>query len=362
MGITYHYGQASYIAKSEKVKIITSIQNACTTPYFMIDDKEICPYWTAPWWEHENMNGDILSTLRGNFICVAKTEDYNDPEHGYCCCSPWELSGIDMDGSTIKMVLEVDEPSGGFIRKTLRTDGSNTAVYEENELNGISGEYSVSNHPCLKLPKDKSQSCFSMTDPETIVTPKIFCETPEKNGYMLFPRNIEIGDWHHVRTIYGEELDLAHHPAKQGTVELLMMAHKPQLVFCALVNKEEGYIYYQLKNAKTFPYILFWMFSGGRHYAPWNGTQDGCLGVEDSNSYLPFMRNDIEETTGRPKYNTSVEFSEKETYTFRQIYGVVKLPDGMNCVENITFAKEGIELAGDGGIRIKASVDWEFLV
>jgi hypothetical protein len=363
MGIINHYGQPTYFAENASVKLLTTIQNACTTPYFKIDGREIGPYWIAPWWKDSvYLNGDnILSTLRGNFICAARTEDGNNPEHGWCCALPWELKSSTSNTDCAELVLSVQDRTGGTIEKTLRTNKSATAVYEQNRLCNFDGEYSIGNHPCLKLPKNARNGYFSMTPPEIIVTPFLFCESPGKSGYELFPRDTVIEDIHHVKTIYEDYVDLAHHPAKPGTIEILAMQHKSRLVFAAFVNMEEGYVYYQLKNSKYFPFILFWMFSGGRHYAPWNGTQEGCLGVEDGTNAFPFVHIPKDPLAENNTGNTGIQLKPDKVYQYRQIYGVEKLPEGFKCVENVEYLEDGIVLAGNDNIQIHVQVNWKFL-
>ena len=349
-------GQASFCVENQEVAITTTVQSGCTMPYFKLDGREICPYWTAPWWKDgAYLDGNnILSVLRGNFICVARKEDNNNPEHGWCCASPWEAVEAVSQADEARLELRFQEPYGGTIRKTLRAVAGQKAVYETNLLSGFAGNYSISNHPCVRLASKAENGYVAFSEPDSLCTPRFFLETPEGGGYMLLARDEAIADYHSVRSIYGDTLDLAYHPAKPGTFELLGAFHRQQFVYAAYLNREEGYLYYQIKSTRDFPYIMLWMFSGGRHYAPWNGTQSPTLGIGDCADYPAFLKNP-------GQYNTFVTLRPEQSYRFRQIYGVAALPEGMTKIESVQFEADGATFLGNDGKRVFAPFDWSFL-
>lgn len=365
---TFHYGKPCYVLEGAKTKVITTIQGACTLPYFNVEGKEICPYWIAPWWNDRPLDdGQNISTvLRGNFFCLSRMEDHNDPEHGWCATLPWEIEGVKEEGSDFELALAFEaEPDGGVIRKKLAFHENETAVYEENLISGYEGNYSICDHPCVKLPGNPKNSHFTMSEPEAGYTCKSFMGGTETRSYMFLERNQEIHDIHSVRSIYGENVDLAHHPVMKGAFDLIQFAERKErdICFAAFVNKEEGYIYYQLKNPKEYPYVMLWIFNGGRYFEPWNGTMDGCLGVEDLAEFAAqLFPNETDTETGKGKYNTCTVLEPGREYSYKQIYGVVKMPEGYEGVADIQYTDEGIVIVGLDGSEIPAKVDWKYLL
>jgi hypothetical protein len=100
------------------------------------------------------------------------------------------------------------------------------------------------------------------------------------------------------------------------------------------------------------------MFSGGRHYTPWKGTQDGCLGVEDGTTVFPLAHIPNDPLV---KNNAGIQLETDKAYQYRQIYGVEELPQGFKCVENVEYQEDGIVLVGNDGIQIHAQVNWKFI-
>lgn len=359
--LAFHLGQPVYVAETDGIRITVTTQNACVMPYFrMAGEREVCPYWLAPWWNDRlyDDGSTISSTLRGNFFCASR-ENEELPEHGWCANTPWELCQTDMADRGLRMKLRCENPAeGSSIVKTLRADRNSSTIYEADDMTGFEGRFYYNTHPCLKLPI----ACFAGQLEASFDTCVSWADiAPTEGGsYRRLPACCRIEDLHHATTIYGEPADLTRHPQRKGTLDLLLAKTNAAdgVGYAVFANPEEGYIYYQLKDARTLPYTMLWLFNGGRHYPPWNGTLDGCLGVEEMSGPIPIF----DERFGKeemPAYGRV--FRPEETLSVRQAYGVVPMPAGFERIEGVELRAEGLHIALGGAAAMDIPVDLTFL-
>lgn len=357
--LTFHLGQPVYRLANRRINILTTVQNACVLPYFSIGDgKEICPYWVAPWWNDRlyDDGSTISSTLRGNFFCMER-KGLGGYEHGRCANSPWALAGVEEDGEKKTMTLRFTDPDGGEIDKHLEIRESDPAVYETEILKGFSGEFSYNTHPCLKVPKECFAASLDGNWSEWQTATGKLLDT-ESGTYSRLPGMTAIRDWKHVTTVYGEETDLSRHPQKKGTIDLMIAKTDAVngLGYAVFANPEEGYLYYQLKDARILPETMFWLFNGGRHFAPWNGTTDGCLGVEEMSDRIVIFEEDFPENPDR----YMIPVKPDQEIAVRQVYGAVALPEGKRYIKESALTEQGISVQFDDGVQIQIPVDISF--
>lgn len=349
--LSFHYGQPVYKLEAHGIRITVTIQNACVMPYYQVsDDKEICPYWLAPWWNDKlyDDGSTISSTLRGNFFCM-EPEEGSKYEHGLCANSPWDLQHVEVREDSSEMVLQFQDPeAGGFIEKTLSIYAGDSAIYETDKMYGFEGRYSYNTHPCLKVPKACFAGQIKGTFHSAVTAADIF--SSETGAYRRLGISQQIEDMSCVTTIYGEKTDLTRHPQYKGTIDLLLSRTDAEnrIGYEVFINPEGGYCYYQLKDTSVLPYTMFWMFNGGRHFAPWNGTVDGCLGVEEMSGPVCIFDRDF------PKVSQShgIQMEKDKPVAVKQIYGAVELPEHFTSIEKLTLEKEGLRVCSDTGIEL----------
>ena len=357
--LDFHLGQPVYKLENDRIRIMTTVQNACVLPYFLFrDGREICPYWLAPWWNDRlyDDGSTISSTLRGNFFCMER-KGLQGYEHGRCANSPWELDGVEDKQDRKVMKLRFSDPDGGWIEKHLEIRNDDTAVYETEILKGFSGEFTYNTHPCLKVPKECFAASLDGNWKEMQTANGKLLDT-EGGTYSRLPALTRITDRKKVTTVYGEEVDLGRHPQPKGTIDLLIADTDATdgLGYAVFANPEEGYLYYQIKDAKVLPNTMFWLFNGGRHFAPWNGTTDGCLGVEEMSGRLFIFDEDFPDRPDR----YMIPFEEGKDLSVRQVYGVVPLPEGERSIRASRLTDKGILVSFEGGTEAQITVDISF--
>lgn len=359
--IDFHLGQPVYTAETDSIRLTATIQNACVMPYFRLaDGKEICPYWIAPWWNDRlyDDGSTISSTLRGNFFCASREGELT-PEHGWCANTTWTLDKVSDSERGVTMTLRCEnDADGSSVVKTLRADMGGSAVYEADVMTGFDGLFHYNTHPCLKLPQTRYAGQLMGSFGKCVTCADV--ASPAEGSYRRLPSNYEIEDWHCVTTVYGEKTDLTRHPQRKGAIDLLLAKTETDgdIGYAVFVNPEEGYLYYQLKNINTLPYTMLWLFNGGRHFAPWNGTTDGCLGVEEISAKIPIFDGSCEEDAPSSRARL---FVPEESFSVRQIYGAVSLPRGVIDMTGVEVLQNGLRVTADGADAIEIPIDLSFL-
>ena len=153
-------------------------------------------------------------------------------------------------------------------------------------------------------------------------------------------------------------------PARLGFTDLLGVFPKAGKTpaWTTATNREEGYMWFSLKDASVLPATLFWISNRGRHSLPWNG-RNRCLGLEDVCGYFAegladSVRRNPLNAAGIP---TSVRLSPKSPTSVHYIQGVVGVPRGFDCARAATFAPGEVTFTSVTGKKVTVPVRWEFL-
>ena len=395
--ITQHYNRTSYYAKSGDSEMYVTALGGFIMPYFTVRGEKMTPYRVAPWYDEAPFDDAMLSTLRGNFICLPMGGDPDGvntggrevPCHGFCACETWaleeaksgsEITEMDKDAESetsdcekavsagdrcARLVLRYEEKEGtGQIRKELTLDGASKVVYERDTISGYTGKYPVSYHPCINLNPEPGSCHIAISKPEYGSTPREWLESTADGGYELLQHQ-EIADYTDVMSVYGDHVDLSHQPLQKGieqAVEFISDTAKP-FCFTAVTNPNEGYVYFQLKNPRKLAGTMFWISNGGRHYAPWSGRTHNLIGIEEVTSFFYYgvtastEPNFMQEHGGK----TYLELEADKAFSLEIITGVAELPEDFREVQDIVSADGGIEIIGNDGLRIPVKVDLSFL-
>ena len=367
--------QPCYFIENENVKLYTTVQAGCTMPYFNLEGEEICPYYLPLWWNETPFDegNSLLYAARGNFFCMPMGGDptgYNTdgepaPIHGNCANEPWLFSGIKQSDDTTTLEIQFDEKNGkGEILKRISLVNGENVVYEDNIVTGYSGKYPVAYHPMIALCDTQGASQISMSKPLIGYTTNEPFSTPAELTYTLFAPQV-VSDMTKVKTLYGDYEDLTHQPIRKGYEEVVMFISDASLRFSYLTvtNPEKDYVYFQIKNPRTFQSTMLWISNGGRHMEPWNGRTFGCMGAEDMTSYFFSGSEESakENMVNREGYKTFLEFAPDNKYSFRIITGVAKTPKGFTGVKDVTESEKGIIIEGENGEIIDVPMNLSFI-
>ena len=107
---------------------------------------------------------------------------------------------------------------------------------------------------------------------------------------------------------------------------------------------------------------LIWMSDGGRDYAPWEGRNKRCIGLEDICGYFhlgtgPSVADNPVAASGTP---TAVTLGDRPV-SLSTVFGVAATPAGFGRVKEVVKAPGGINLVDAGGRKAFAAVDLAFI-
>ena len=365
------YGQSSYALASETTRTYTTVLAGNTVAQFNLGGKWVSPFFIVPWW-NEGWSDEVdplINMFLGVFFCLPQGGDPTGCTgksiaiHGNCCNDTWDYEDGAQEGGSHRLHLRFSDEVG-VIDKNLCFQDGQTWVYEDNVVSKCQGKYPVGYHPTLRLPEVPGSAHFAMSAFSEAFSTFESHEFPEKRGYSLLPNGLRITDLTKIRTAYGDEIDFTQQPIRQGFEDVFMSFNKGgDFAYIAITYKEEGYVYFELKNPDILKNTMFWVSNGGRNYAPWNGRCRPVLGLEETTSFFHYgversvNPNPVTEA-GHP---TCAEFEADKRYHFPLIYGVAAVPKGFAGVAEIVPEADGMTIVGVDGTRIPVGVDLSFL-
>jgi len=372
------FSQPSWILESDEIELAVTQLGAHIAPvtFCRHDRKPVQPYYVNPWHDENlgNLPAPVMVPLRGDFFCLPfggngeAFQGESQPPHGEVAGSLWNLVGQAKTGTTTTLEISI-QPSirpGKITKRISLIDGQNI-LYTQEILTGFTGAMPLGHHAILKMPATEgalrvatSPFAFGMT------CPVVFSD-PRNREYQSLAIGEKFTDLKHVPLLWREpaEADLTAFPARRGFADLISVFSQPlhdQPAWTAAVNREEGYLWFSLKDPAVLPSTVFWIENGGRHGVPWNG-RNSCLGLEDTCSYFAQGLKDSCEPNllNQAGVRTAVNLSPDKPTFINYIQGVARIADGFDTVASARFKPGRVIFVSTDGKQAIAEVNWEFI-
>jgi hypothetical protein len=333
---------------------------------FQLGDRKVSPYALAPWQpgEIDQSLPELLTVLRGDFLCFPFGGSAERPPHGVTANLEWSL--VEKDERSIRLSIRDVDGRATFEKHLSLRDGE-TAVYQEHVISGADGVFNYGNHPILDFSHLTEGAGRVSVSPFrwASVYPGLF-SNPESREYGALKPGATFTDLREVPLANGGTTDLTRYPARKGFDDLVMMVSKPATAeqpFAWSAVVLDGYVWFSLKNPADFPATLFWISNGGRHAEPWNGRHFGRLGIEEVCSHFSdgpdVAREDRLASQGIP---TARKFTPEEKVFLRIVQGVAAVPADFGVVTSIRPHGSGaIEIIGESENAVFSNVNWGFI-
>jgi hypothetical protein len=375
-------GQECWQVRTPSIDASVSVQGGMMAPvaFNLPGGKVVQPYYVSPWQDEKHVPDSatgsastpaqpvepaVLVPLRGDFFCLPfgggnKVGDEDHQPHGESAWERWNfisckvdeegegpvrqgLSGARAPGGSpaTRLVLGMDYAAcKGSMRKSLFIGHDQTCIGTEHMLSGFSGAYPLGHHATLAgcTERDGIWELFfppfdlGLTDPDNTM--------PFKGGeYYALADGAEFHDFAAVPTRWKNppSVDLSRFPARRGFMDIAAIYRKPQaggsltwlgrVGWTVAVNREEGYLWYSIKDQSQLPATVFWMENQGRHAYPWSG-RNSCIGLEETCTFMAAGRSrsiqpNVVSLHGIP---TAVQLSPDKALRVRTIQGVMPVP------------------------------------
>lgn len=361
------HGESSYELVTPEVSLSVSARGGHMAPVvFHLPGRDVAPYSLSPWQPEEYLElPPLLSVLRGDFLCLPFGGQADGPPHGETANAHWSL--LEADVRTLRLAIETTD-TGARVEKILSIRDGQTAVFIENRIENLEGDFSYGNHPILDFSHIPEGAGRVSTSPFHWAStfPGAFSD-PAAGEFQALAEGAEFRDLQQVSLAAGGTTDITRYPLRPGNDDLVMLAASPATdaqPFAWSAAVMDGYVWFSLKNAADFPCTILWISNAGRTAAPWLGRHCGRLGIEEVCSYfsngIDLSRQNLLAAQGVP---TTRHFSHGETVSLRTIHAVATVPKTFGLVQQIVPHDAGsIEILGESGESVIVPLDWKFVL
>lgn len=318
-----------------------------------LDGKTVHPLHRAPWVDNGEKLPDTLfkseRKLSGDFFCAPfGRPDPRLPIHGWAANGTWEKTGTDEagDATTHSYALR-EEISGAKLTKHLTVAPGHPVLYQRHVFHGGAGALPVAHHAMIRAPGTAKLSFSPKSFGRTMPTP---LETDPARGRSVLAYPQEFASMTSVRRADGGSVDATVYPFDTGHEDLIVLSEKPDATigWSAAVAREEGFVFFAVKDAKTLPQTVLWMSNGGRSYAPWNSRHTAVLGIEEGAVAVHLNDNERKQPLrdGQP---IALALKPQGEVAVRHALGGIPVPQGWSEVTDIRLGDGTITLADRSG-------------
>lgn len=374
-------GQECWHVSTSAIDASITVQGGMMAPvgFSLPGGRVVQPYYVSPWQDESVANQPgtamaatqpiepaVLVPLRGDFFCLPfgggnKVGDEDHQPHGESSWKRWNFvsckadeagegpSGQDpvVGSPATRLILGMDyEACKGSIQKSLFFGQDQAYIGTEHTMSGFSGPYPLGHHAILtgSTERDGIWKLFfppfdlGLTDPDNT--------QPFKGGeYFALADGAEFQDCTKVPTRWKDPstTDLSLFPARRGFVDIAAIYRKPEVAgngvtnkgsgwqgrvgWTVAVNREEGYLWYSLKDQSLLPATIFWLENQGRHGSPWSG-RNSCIGIEETCAFMAAGR--VRSIQPNPVSSrgipSAIQLSPTKPLRVRTIQGVLTVP------------------------------------
>ena len=375
------FGQASFVFENDTVEVSVTEVGGMTAPvvFTLPDGRGVSPYYVNPWHgEARELDEPVLVPLRGDFFCLPFGAS-NDMEgesygvHGESAGKRWTPGALGESGGVTSFAMTMDyAATKGTVTKELTLRAGEQALYIEHSLAGFSGAYPLGHHATLAGSVHTGELAISVKPFDLGLTSPVFPWFQADGEYYSLQPDQGFTALESVPTVWKDEptTDCSVFPNRKGFVDIMATYRKSaadaapedRLAWTCAVNRNQGWIWFSLKDASVLPATVFWMENHGRHQPPWDG-RNCCIGLEE---VCGFFANGRVDSVGKNRVSeagipTAVNLSADRMTRVRAIHGMAPAPKGFEKVTDLVPKKGAIELRDGSGKSVEVSVGWEFL-
>lgn len=358
-------GALSWHIHGDTVDAWMTVRGAQVAPVaYSLGDREVEPYSLAPWAPGSIPDvPPLLDALRGDFLCLPFGAQPNGPQHGMTASADWTL--VDHSPGSITAHLDATD-IGGSVDKTVQVRPGQTALYQEFRISGLDGDFNYGTHPILDFSDQQLGSVRISTSPLSWASTNAgqFSD-PAAGETQVLAINAPFTSLDVIPRADGAVLDVSRYPTVPGHEDLVMLVNDPAAGRIGWSAAScDGYVWFSLKDVRSFPATLLWISNGGRTQAPWNSVHTARMGIEEVCSYFA---DGLEAARAHPLRErgipTTRHFTPEITVTLRTVHAVAATPAGFGRVSHIDLSTPGsARVIDEDGTSVTTSVDWSYVL
>ena len=367
--------QPSWVLATPQVELALTRLGGHMAPvtFYRDTDHPVQPYHITPWQgEKHDYPVPVLVPLRGDFFCLpfggndTAVNGEKHPPHGETAGSKWTFVGSKKSGDvlTLTTTLETKIRPGRVTKELSLVDGENV-IYSRHLIEGFAGPTPLGHHATLAMPETEGAFRVSTSPFQFgMVAPGLFSD-PAKAEYQALQIGGRFTDLHKVPAAWkgAADADLASLPARKGFADLVLLLNTPgERAWVTATRRDEGWVWFALKDPAVLTGTLFWLENHGRHGVPWLG-RNNCVGIEDITGHWAdgLAASTAPNVLTREGLRTAIDLSASRPTAVNYIQGVVRVPPGFDEVKTLEFGPGTVTFISTGGLRVTAPVRHEFL-
>ncbi len=361
------HGAPSYTLRTAEVELaVTQTAGHLAPVTFNLPGLKASPYSLSPWTptQIDQSLPNLLTFLRGDFLCLPFGGQEKGPPHGDTANAPWQFVS---STATSLGLTQTSTDTGATVAKNFTLIHRHHAIYVEHLIKNLEGRWNYGNHPILDLshvPAGKARLATSAFYFGSVYAGEFSNPAAGESG-ALEP-SAEFTTLKSVPMKDGSTTDLTHYPARPGNDDLIMLVNVPATEaqpFAWTAVTFPGFVWFSLKNVADFPSTLFWLSNGGRPGHPWEKRHLGRLGLEEVCSHfcdgVDVAREDRLAAKGIP---TSRLFRKDERVRLPLIQAAAAVSSEFGQVQSIVpVGLEAVLITGENGLAVTCPINWQFL-
>lgn len=326
------------------------------------DGSAIQPLHTAPWvGEAGELDGTtplVERQLSGDFFCAPFGASPDLPIHGWTANGRWEPIGTgDDDGSITSEYRLSEQVSGASVTKSMMLRSGHRFLYQCHRFEGGSGHLPVAHHVMIRVP---GGATLSFSKKQFGVTPNAPLESDPRRGHSMLAYPQRFDELSAVKTSDSETANASTYPFSKSHEDIVVLANEKDAIigWSAALAKQDGFLFFAIKNAAALPETILWMSNGGRRYAPWLGRHTCVLGIEEAATSC-HLNGEFSSTDERSTYGlaTGMRLQPSTVQDIRYGFGAVPVPSGWSEVEDISVDRTSLTLSDVGGDHMTLPFD-----
>lgn len=317
----------------------------------------IKPLHIAPWALEPVEAFDDISLveqkLSGDFFCAPFGGGGEEPIHGNTANGLWRAlprSHGDASDDAITAVYQLREDvQGAVVTKHFELRSGDPLLYQRHQFRGGEGHLPVGHHAMICVP---GGAALSFSEKQFAATPEVAPEPDLSRGMSLLSYPQMVDGSGPLETRSGDQVDIYTYPFADNHEELVIMAERPstQLGWTAALARQDGFLFFAIKDATVLPETLLWMSNGGRNYAPWLSRHKYVLGIEEVATnchYKGTFASDIGRSPhGLPQ---GLTLSPGHVTTINYAFGAIEPPEGWTRIRDIQISTDHLVLVDASG-------------
>ncbi len=324
---------------------------------------DIRPLHRAPWVDETELLPDEVSMverqLAGDFFCAPFGAGPGLPIHGWTANGTWlpEGSTGENDDATSHSYRLQETVNGAAVTKTLTVRPGHPFLYQRHRFAGGTGHLPIGHHAMIRVPGGAQ---LSFSGKRFGVTPKEEPEPDPARGRSVLKYPQKFARLDRVKDAAGENLDISRYPFCSDHEDLVVLAGDPaiQIGWSAAVAREDGFLFFAVKDAARLPETILWMSNGGRQYAPWLGRHRFVLGIEEVATSC-HADGEFSSTGARSLDGLATGLTLSETSSVDVLYGfgAIAVPASWSAVADIRVGKTSLTLVDVSGADLTLPFD-----